>query len=1084
MSRNDSDFQKASTPRRVLTTTLTRVTPTRQEQKEKDGRNVDATSRDARDDVGNDKSQIDERSDASSQTARSSSEDTDSSSGSLDGSRKPRYGEISAESSGKSSSTKTVSEESLRLSRTNELTVATAKPTSNDSRQDGKKGPANATLQESVGHEETSNVTVLLPSVREKPANEKLTADTMKNMDFKRADPATGGSSVDREERRNVTANTEEVMTVKSIGDSIATSPRPRPMSEDVVKLDEKRGKIIKPDYSVASKTESRKEKNATSHDLKDREVAEDHGPEERDRESIAEHDASPGARKKAIDVGTTASEALDLERIDEKGQEGVISLINDTYVNYKTEIKDSARNHSTGVSGGSRGVGDPKEEVEVVANVTHQPILKIVAVANDTARNDSRFDQLSGRDQIIFTKKKEEIVVNKHEDDRSEERKIAASSIANATVGSANNAAEERRSIGEAENQVKLPEITTASARHDDRQTTSTPEVIPSPIPQGRTIGFSGVNEFPSVETKFTVSTITTTTMKANSGTETTANTRINFSLDETRPYPYLKSGREASQAMTEASSKLESDGVTVETSAYENTIGREESEKKFVVTEASVVIENSIQQRRSDERNANESTNSSTESSSSLASVTVMPITSVDVAPTNVTLPDGFNGGAKRAKTKDASSSENDASGAKQQDEGYDVTGNGITEVSLTAETNGRSDSEAAGLRSATRTTEPSILSRSTEKPITPRAASLNTDIQTDPEEAMMIRSTLVVTESTIMPLDKGAVTEANKSTSSAEIDAVAATTVRENSTRPATKTNVTLQPFAWSSNTTEAPSTTLNPDESSIPTTTSVEFEFVGLTEAVSPSGNNATERNVSERTMEGQTRFSQTTIQDTSAGSNLTEETTTTRSEDFTELPMTTEDGTPTTDQISTTSNETIEVEGPPTIQPTVVEERHNRSSGSTRNEMTTSTVDLTNLTTTVTDAIAITSVTESPFDSKNSSFDARNITETIASRTTLSPSSSGTPRTANTTSTKDSSAPPFATSTLEPRILWSTPGFTDSPDEETTDSIQALSPDEITLLVKIVIEGTLHEICPRMQDLRKALADVVNNGVDR
>ncbi|CAL1686361.1 unnamed protein product [Lasius platythorax] len=1087
------DSQKASTPQEATTILTTSSIHQNQSDAETGGRNIELADRKTRNEEdgshdsvsGKDASENVEKSNVSrngSDTTRATSakSNDEPEGGSSDGNRKPRYDEIAAESSGKSTSTKVISEDALRLSSTNELTVTTAKLASNDSKQDSKRNSGNATLEEFSNHEGTSDATIS-PSTEGKIVDEKLSANLVKTSESKHVEEQ---SSVKYEEKRNVTAiNKQEATTVKSIGGDLS-SMYSKSVTEDI-KSDEKKDKAMKSDKEIVSKSESRKNKDVISADLK----VEDHELENgRDRELTTargiQREDSSGSKKNVHDLGTTASEVLDLERIDEKGHEGTISLINDTYVNYNhvyrtlTEKDPKARsgNHSVDAEE-SRGKNDPKEEVEVVKNVSHQPTLRIVSTTNDTAKNDSHLNELDNQDAAVYVERKEKA----GNENRHEQNSFAINTTIESTDGT-----EERKSIGKPESQVKLPETTTPSMRlHSEGHASSLiGEATPSPVPQGRTIGFSRVNEFPSIEVKSTAPIKIDGRVDASSVTPSLRNSSSTERIDQ-RPYPYLKSNRESLQMTTETGSKLENKGVTEETSAYENTIGRGESEKKFVVTEPSVVIENSIQQQKLDKKNINKSANSTTETPSSLTPVTVaIPTVSAVVGPTNETFPERFNNSVSEvAKVRDSGSNDNDVPGAKEAEkatavrgEGYDVTGNGITEVSLTPD--GKEVKSHSG-----ETTESLSTLRSTKMPNTSKTIPPNTDIQMEPEEAMMIRSTLVVTESTIVPLNKDAATEANTSTTSttsaAEIGTAAV--VSDNSTE--SKANVTSPPSQSSSNinrTTESPSATLNPDESRIPTTTSIEFEFVSLTEAVS-SANNTTERNIEGRTFEAQTMPSNTTaIRDLSGNSTDDAAITTTRSEEkSTELPTTTEDGASTTDQASIVgrrNNETVETGEPPVTQ-TASEDRGNRTEFTNYSEVT---ADLTSVTADSETAGASGSLTETPSESKDSSFDA-NVTETSApGAIELSPKS-GITRNA----TKGPSAP-LVTSTTETRTLWSTPStpFTELPDEETTENIQILSSDEITLLVKIVIEGTLREVCPRLQDLRKALADVLTNGMDK
>lgn len=1060
-----SESQTASTPQRS-TTILTKVSSTYQNQSfaEVHGIDIELTNRKTNDaddrlhNVNNNASQVGGKDDVSTYAnSQAKKLDDEFESSSSDGNRKPRYGEI-AESSGKSSSTKVVSEDFLRLSRKNELTAATAKLSFNDSKQDSKS-LEDGTLQESLNHEKVSNTTkITSPDTKEKIVSEKSVGNVMETSESKEIGKKE--SSVKYEEENNVAANKQE--NVKSIKDFFWTTPKST--SENTVRPDEKKDKIIKLDHKEIL---SRKDKNTL---ISWNEEMEDHTVEVHRELTTLRGENSSGFKKSANDLGTTASEAFDLEKIDDKGHEGNVSLVNDTYVNhfYKTvtekDLKASTGNHSIDANE-SREKGDPKEEVEIVKNMTNVPVLKIVTSTNDTARNDSHVNELYNQEGAAYMKK-EEISVK----DENHHEQSADTSISNVTTKSTDGA-EDWKSIGEPESQVKLPETMTQSVRLEER-TLSTLETTPNLVPQGRTIGFSGINEFPNIEVKSTAS------MRTDGGSSITQGLRNNTEKIDQRPYPYLKSSRESFEVVTEASLKLKKEGgdVTEETSAYENTIGRGESEKKLVVTEPSVVIENSIQQHKSNKKSVNESTSFTTKSLSSLMPATAIPIVLADVRATNETFPEGFNSSAKATETKRSKSNENNTPGAKEEekvivgrDDGYDVTGNGITEVSPILD--GKEVKSHSG-----EVTESSML-HSTEVN-TSKTVSLNTDVQMEPEEAMMIRSTFVVTESTSMvPLDKNT-TEENRTktlpTLATEINTIV-TIVPENSTKSVPKMNVTLRPSSSTNQTTDSLSVTLNPDESSIPTTTSIEFEFVSLTESIS-SVTNVTERSVEGRTFEEQTMPSRaTTVQNSSVTNNVTEDAVTAmKPEESSEFLVTTEDGTPTTDRVS----DMHRVDNGTTIGPqdtqTTFESQSNRTEF-TRNEVTVSAIDFTSAT--VADATGASGVTEDPLKSKDSSFNA-NITETSAPGTTELPPNIGIRTTTSVTKS------PSATSTLEPIVRWSTVGFTESSDEAITENVSILSPDEIKLLDKIIIEGTLHEVCPRLEDLRKALADVLRDGLDK
>lgn len=1059
VSEKSDPSQKASTSQEA-TTILTRPSSIYQNQSiaEKDERNINLESQKTEEagspDNANDVNKDADKSSVSLNSIKSNGDSEDSSSS--DGNKKSRYEEVAAESSGKSTSAKVISEDALKLFGTNELIVTTTKLAFNDSKQDSKKNSENVTLQE-FSNQGISDATVS-PSTEGKIIDEKLNANLTETSESKRVE---GQSSAKYEEKRNVTATKEEVTTVKSTGEDLSSM-----YSKSITEgINEKKDKIIKSDKEIVSEDESRKNKDIISADLK----IEDHEPESQDRElttisGIRYKDFSE-SKNNAKDLGTTASEVLDLEKTDEKEHEEAISLINDTYVNYnhvyktlsEKDVKASSSNHSIDATESS-GKNGLKEEVEVVKNVSHQPTLRILSTTNDTAKNDSHFNGLDNQEAAVYTKREEETGAgneNHHEQN---------SPTINTTIEST----EERKSIGKPESQVKLPETTTQSIQLEGH-VSFIGEAVSSPVPQGRTIGFSKVNEFSNIEVKSTDPTKVDETVEASSITQSL---RSSTERIDQKPYPYLKSSRESLPMTTETNLKLENEGVTEETSAYENTIGRGESEKKFIVTEPSVVIENSIlQQQKLDKKNINIPANST----ETLSSVTVIPIVSAIVGPTNETFPERLNNSiSKDEKVRSSGPNDNDVSDVKEKatairGEGYDVTGNGITEVSLTA------DSKEGKSRPG-ETTESTL--RSTKMSNTSKTIPLSTDIQMEPEEALMMWSTFVVTESTMVPLD--VTTEANKSTSSMSAVEIstAVTMVSDNFTESTTKANITfLAPSSSNVNQTTE-STMLNPDELRIPTTTPVELEFVSLTEAVS-SANNTIERSVEGGTLEEHTMPSNaSTIQDLS--NNSTDEAiTTTKSEESSELSMTTEDSISTTDQVTIvqSNNETVKVRDPPVTQ-TAFEDQSNRTTEFTKySEVTVSVIDLMSATAGA-DITGASGFTEDPSESKDSSFDT-NVTETSAPGAVELPSTSG----VKTNVTKSPSVSlTRSTVGLRDGTLGSTSSPENVPDEETTENIQ-ISSDEITSLVKIVIEGTLREVCPQLPDLKQALADVLTKGMD-
>lgn len=1110
-----SDSQEVSTAQGI-TTILKKVSFQNQSVLARDEASVDTTEPRARDKKDETDDRINSHGDTVKDTKKADTtishnirDSTEIERSSVpDGNRKPRYGEIGDGISGKSTGAKVFSEDHLRYSRTNELTTATVTAL-NDTKEDNKQNFGNSTLQESSNYDKISDITIV-PSMKDKAAivDERSTTDIMKNSEHKHKEitlmnhTLTQESSSDYRDKKNVSVNGKEAVNTKSFGDDLTTTLRS--ISENNVKIDERKDKTTKSDHKETV-FDLKKDKNTSPSDLeftKDREYeSEDRKLKDRNTELTSLRNAS--SSKKSLKStqrhsSTIASEVPDLKKIDEKEheeeeEEGTVSLANDTYVNhfYRTSTeKDltggSPRNRSSDTdlngTGVTRRKDDPKGEVEIVKNVTHQPILKIVATTNDTPRNESHHNELSNRLKSLYTTKKEQASgTQEYEEDQRIEKLPATST--NATTETAADSTEKRKSImGKAESQ-KLFETTTPSIRSNSEEQihSSTIGSVSHPTPHGRTIELSEINEFSHVEVK------PVTVRKEMSGIARNQRRNLSEAIDQ-RPYPYLKTSREFDyHPVTETSLRLKKNRGNVdvseeESSAYENTIGRgEETEKKFVITESSVVLENSIHQRKQkpDEKSVNGSTSSTTEGHSA-SPVTVILLTSLgdNNSSTSETFQAKSDGatGVVVEESKSQRSNENGITGIKREEkviiasrnEGYDVTGNGITEASLTVEA-----TESPILHST-------VLMSNVSKIYPP-----NTDFQNEPEEAMMIRSTLIVTESTIVDKDTSIV-QTNKSTTSmvssmknntiaSEIMTIDNSTERNTKEQSASHTNTIVQPS----------SATLNPNEtsSSISTATTVEYEFITLTEARMSSGNNTTERNTTTEVM--RILGEKTTPQDDDLfvkNINTTEnEITTMKSEDITDvLSTTTIDTTSMIDQIM--ENETEVKKSTPLVHSTVAEQMDRTEF--TRNDFTMNPIDYGSSSSSSIDIDTGMAVgTEDSTEAKDQeSFVDVNVTEILVPGVTESPpySDNTTPR-ATMDVTMNPSIPFTTTSTVEPKIIWNT---SDLPEEEPTDSITTLSSDEITLLVKIVIEGTLHEVCPRLQELRKVLADALTTSMDK
>ncbi|XP_076634401.1 uncharacterized protein LOC143348266 isoform X2 [Colletes latitarsis] len=743
-----------------------------------------------------------------------------------------RFDEILYGTSGKSSSTKTVAEDVHRLSRTNDLTTATAKPALEESRLDEK---VNETVDVSHGTNKT----------------------------------------------------------VKTL--------------EDVVhSVEELESSASKPE-----RTNSTIEKSIL--------------PEE-----------FPSRIKKAENLRPTKnSEVSDLEKAE---NDGSVSLINDTNVNYSHRYRTSTEEtsienaNSTFQDSSTRESGDPKEEVEVVGNVTDAVTQRVMEhqSPNSTSKRAEDLEEARGPDRN-----------------------------------------EKSTSIEENDRQKSLEIMLETS----------------SPVPRGRTIAFSGINEFSTASSK---------------------------------PYPYARSSLKEE---TE-------DATTEEASALENTIGRGQAEEKFIVTEASDVLENSIQQFKPAyyEKPGNES---------STVSMTILE----EAAPTNQSVVDVGNApktvlGAEEKSTGTGNDVPRWTEGRETIDGkgNFDVTGNGITEVSSKPETANKRAHEA-----------PSREANSTTRP--------QTDVQTNAESSMLIRETLNATEqSTEYPLIKANASEKPIALSSD------ATTLRA----PETVTVLPATVEDVSNGTNEIPSGvggTFSPDKASafVPTTTSIEYEFVGLSETTAFLSQNVTE----ETPILGTSNTTVPTVQDLK---NSSEASTIGETTAETEVPNVDDRFSSLTDQTTPQSWEEFTTHG-------VFEEQ---------TESTTEDVQKTSVTdswTTVTEEDAITGRTEQP-DSKDSQL-TLNVTESTMKAPVIVDEST-------TDAVRATTSNPFATGSLQPRvpvsITTSTPTTSDVTMETTADT--KMSAEEITSLVRIVINGSWYDMCSKIDQLRLTLVKLLTIGMNQ
>lgn len=902
--------------------------------------------------------------------------------------------EIVYGTSGKSSSTKTISEDAYRLTRTNGLTTVTTKPALEESKVD-----------------EAKNKTGLV-------------------------------------ERSNDTSRQEPRETKKS--------------SEDGLKLKEERVTDTKEEAAKEASTDS---------GLK----SETFNPENESAPEKVRFLGEFQQRKKKAEGPVKNSEVPDLKEADEKKEEDVsVSLINDTYVNYSHRSKisteksvetdtadkwtslENATNFITEEIPVTHESRHPKEEVEVVGNVTQPVIQRFI---------DRQSQNLTSKDADLA-----------NELNRTSNRdKDFLRDSANA-----NETSHEKQQEIEERDQEKLARLTTERTSEES----STVQGISSPVPRGRTIAFESASSKRTIVAK--------------------KNATDRF-VDQ-KPYPYTKSPKES---LRNASNQL--DVTTEEASALENTIGKGQSEEKFVVTEGSDVLENSIQQFKPTYygKVSNESsTISSTEVRPSVQITTAPLVRLEETRPTNQTVVEKSSEqkGIDESGEKSTSAGNDVSRWAESRETSgmgnVDVTGNGITEVSVKPESGDKRTYEAS-LQEITIRTTPTPLTTEPVEPQTDLEMLSNADLQTNVAGSLLIRSTLNATElSTEYPLIKGnfsderlpifPTTPTDTSTVKVATDSVTVlptTTIEETSVG-----NVTEPPTVSDANgTNEIPSGvsgTLSPEETFVPTTTNVEFEFVGLSDSTTFLWRNATEEPPKGRDLPNETSVVPT-VKDLLEKNTPNEGTTTVSNESTTEntssiseteIPATSNPMTDRTIVPTSIPSQTVQSKDEFTTRPSFADEE--TDSSSTSLDEVEKTIDVTDSwSTTSEENVATTTIrTEQTIskDSKDSYFMA-NVTESPVEFTSI-------PNVYTTDATRVTTSSPFVPIGLEPRtpVSSSTSPATVSNIPSVTAHDATVLPDqeEITSLVRIDVEGTWFDVCPQMDKLRHTLAIILTSGMEK
>ncbi|XP_043787440.1 receptor-type tyrosine-protein phosphatase N2 isoform X2 [Apis laboriosa] len=861
-------------------------------------------------------------------------------------------------SAGKSSSTKTLSEDFYRLSRTNGLTTVTAKPALEEGRMEGTRD----------------------------------------------------GERGVQVERSNVTTSWQESSGI--------------PGSSVVYRL----GTDFPEGKGDRAKAEAKKERSEDSSPQKvrflEKKEEEKRGGEEEEERREREESAEKKASKN--------SEVAGLKGEEEEEEGGPISLINDTYVNYSrsyktstgeaTASRDGSENGTNFITEGSTVVTHhPKEEVEVVGNVTQPAIQRIV---------EPRSRNATSKDAGLGNVESSEIGSSRNE---GYTRQDPAKANETSSI--------EVRETSENKVQLTTTTITTTTATSTERtfREESSTIVTSSPVPRGRTIAFSGTNEFArSSEVRSTAASRLDVSHARRNGSEDKG----------AKPYPYAKSTA-AKESGADSSNRL-AEIATEEGSAMENTIGKGRSEEKLIVTEASDVLENSIQQRSKptyrDEGSGNESSTAS--SASHVARSSSTPTTS-----TGASVPRGgpelgiddrmIHRGQEEEEEEEESSTSAGNDVPRWNDEtpvsGVDVTGNGITEVSPRPEQSRPRDDERAYELPFREATEPSFR---------PSSATDLPSIET--------------VDSSVEPL----ATERSERASSSPAPPVAATIEQ---TFVANATEASPPPTSDTNGTNEIPSSLADPEQSFAPTTTGVEYEFVSLSfdsTEYPPRPRNATtdEAPTGEDAADRASSAVPDPLSPRRNDSNEPLATTLTPPPDESDEPSSSIGETTDRSTIATTILPPNSV-----TRSSLLEEGGVGWSGA--DEAVARTTDgfaVDSWSTGVGEEEGVATERTIPLDSK----DTGNATDRPVRFTPMS----------SVNATDGTAATPPATPSEHsiPSTASTPPGSRGVPPRD-----DALSPrQEITWLVRIVIEGGRYDVCPKMDKLKAILAEILQSGINK
>ena len=824
-------------------------------------------------------------------------------------------------------------------------------------------------------------------------------------------------------------------------------------------------------------------------------------------------------------------------ETYEEGAHEETLSLVNDTNVNFNHVKKTPTTNNDTNVishiDDPIEVEFDPKHDVEVVKNVTHSPIQRITQASQVRTQEASDHDKnAADKENKLVEQVSDKNATKKHESNSDSVNDLDLKDI--------------EKVISSPELEKIPPKLDNSSSKADvplrktdekkvtntswidvppprkeilEKKKTTESSLIPeirnlndsvSLAPRARTISFSGINEFipDTAESKITIS--------RTGNTHETSITKKPAQIDkdiEQKPYPYLKTDIKKVTDESDEANKATGEKFnesTEEILAYENTIGRRQSDKKLVITEPSVVIENSIQQFKPIyyKRAGNATRTNFTVNDFGLEIITSRNIEQRNITstieqfiPLNSTIQTPFS------NEKITLSKEEAKQNATQKEHQVDITGNGITEINFKNVSN--DDVEEVISSSTEINMTERIIGKHPEEDFTEKPKDIESKkfMKTSESEGtfkstenpkMNVKSSVEDSDLSFSNMNATENSKEHPMTIKIEgnnnqrvaihnsSETTSTPLIKETTEKPLLTTTLDTNDFNNSEEVQLTSTTSVITEQPEF--TTTVEYEFVGLKETTLSGEEEDTERSSTtilpilyDETTDSITdsntfnprmmdQSESTTISETETGEFPDEDKLI--QEESPEEKLTTEE------KSTTLGVETMEPDETLSFSTSTVSfDQDDTTSGVS--EITDSNDGTTSI-----DDFVIT--TESDSFKRNTSNETAETNTTVFRGTTSKEVPIQTTTITEHSFTMDTTEMWPTTSPTNINIVSVT---TESPISKPTIEIpteiySSLPPEEIKMLVEIIFEGTWKDVCPRLQYLRELLANLLTSGTEK